>query len=255
MSGGQQCRGLSAKGNRCLRSAETGFDTCPPHRSPLFQRVDGDDEAPNRCAGTTAAGAPCGRLATEGRDVCYNHDAQPAPRKQRRMARSTAGIVALPPPMAPGERPKRNRNTFELRQQWDELCDRIADGMRPYRAADSLGFHRQAFSDLLRNDPDRVADVLAAEAVAAEAVEDALFKRALQGDARAASTWLGNRSPDRWRDIRRVEVSGSVQHELEAGPMLERIAELQNRLKARQQLALESGDVIEAEVVDEADEQ
>lgn len=264
---GDQCVALSAKGARCLRSAEGDFDTCPMHRDPRFARISEATAATNRCAGKTTRGTPCRRQATEGTDTCFVHSPDGPPPRYRRMqlglSPALAGVVALPPP---AERPKLNRNPTGLRARWEELLDRVADGEQPYQVTQRLGFHRCTLAGYLRGDPDMVADLMAAEAVAAERVEAALYQRALDGDTRAAALWLTNRSSDRWRDARRVEVSGSVQHELDAGPAVERIAELTARLQARavrlelesgaEARAVESGDILDAEVVsDEADQQ
>lgn len=94
--------------------------------------------------------------------------------------------------------------------------------------------------------PEFAAGVAEAEEEASEPVEAQLYEAAKAGEPWAVKEWLAKRSPARWADTRKVEVSGSVVHEMEVGSGLGRVLELQRALTERRD-ALEEAGVVDAE--------
>lgn len=125
----------------------------------------------------------------------------------------------------------------------------LARGLRKSKAAEIVGVTYAAVKKYAAKDPGFAAAEAEAEAQACEAVEDALWETALAGHMTAMMFWLQNRAPGRWQDMRRVAKTitheGTVVHELDAAPVIERIALLQARLTERKELRQGGEDVID----------
>ena len=98
-----------------------------------------------------------------------------------------------------------------------------------------------------RASPEFDEAVREAEEEASEPVEAQLYEAAKAGEPWAVKEWLSKRSPDRWADTRKVEVSGSVSQVLEVGQGLGRVLELQRRLEERRDALGEAGVVVDAQ--------
>lgn len=138
-----------------------------------------------------------------------------------------------------------------------EYLSSLARGMRRGEAAAAAEINTATVNAYRKKDPAFAAAEVEAETLASEVIESALWELARGGHLTAIMFWLQNRAPGRWQDMRRVQKTvtheGTVTHELEAGPLLERIQILQSRLTER--AALRSGElgppVLDAETVDE----
>lgn len=166
---------------------------------------------------------------------------EPTPRKRNR-ARSLYKDAAL----------KEGRG-FTPDKQADYLSH-LSDGIPRGAAAKLVEVGYKTVCDYRKKDPAFAAAEVEAEAVATEPAEVKLREMAMDGHMVALMFYLQNRAPDRWKDMRRVEKKvtheGTVQ--LEAGKMLQNIAELQARLEERK--ALRAGpdpDVIDVEPIEE----
>jgi len=182
-------------------------------------------------------------------------DASPRPtpvRKPRaattRGARKTYADAAL----------KQGRGFTPDRQA--EYLAALARGMRRSEAAAAAEINVSTVAAYRKKDPAFAAAETEAETQASEVIESALWDLARGGHLTAIMFWLQNRAPDRWRDMRQISKTvkheGTVTHELEAGPAMARIAQLQATLSERAALrsGLELGPpVIEAEVVEPED--
>lgn len=128
---------------------------------------------------------------------------------------------------------------FTLDKQTDFLAH-LAEGIPRGQAAKLVGTNLKAVNDYGAKDPAFAAAAVQAEAEATEPAEVALRNLALGGHLTALMFYLQNRNPDRWKDMRRVtkEVThtGTVAHELAAGPSIERIMLLQAQLEERKEL-------------------
>ncbi len=140
-----------------------------------------------------------------------------------------------------------------------EYLSSLARGMRRGEAAAAADINTATVNAYRKKDPAFQAAEVEAETQASEVIESALWELARGGHLTAIMFWLQNRAPTRWQDMRRVQKTvtheGTVTHELEAGPAMERIAELQRRLTDRAELRGElAPPVLDAELVDPEDE-
>ena len=90
-------------------------------------------------------------------------------------------------------------------QKWNEerkrlLLERLAKGLRRGAAAKSVGMTWQAIWKHAKADERLEREILEAEMLSNELVEDALFRAAtVEGNVKAQIIWLTNRMPDRWK--------------------------------------------------------
>ena len=177
----------------------------------------------------------------------------PAPKQRRPRAATAAGARKTYAEAAL----KQGRGFTPDKQA--EYLSCLAKGMRRGEAAAAAEINTATVNAYRKKDPAFQAAEIEAETQASEVIESALWELARGGHLTAIMFWLQNRAPSRWQDMRRVQKTvtheGTVTHELEAGPALERIQLLQARLTER--AALRSGElgppVLDAEVVEEAD--
>jgi hypothetical protein len=78
----------------------------------------------------------------------------------------------------------------------------LRKGMRRGAASRAAGISLQTVMRARYDDPSLAQEEAQAEADACEVVEDALLKKALEGNVTAIQVWLYNRCPDRWADRR-----------------------------------------------------
>jgi hypothetical protein len=85
------------------------------------------------------------------------------------------------------------------------------DGLTDEQIAHNIGIRRSTLSEWKKTFPD-IADALKkTKEVVDRQVENALFKKACEGDTTAMIFWLKNRRPNDWRDKRETQLSGNVQ--------------------------------------------
>ena len=131
-----------------------------------------------------------------------------------------------------------------------EYLSHLAGNIRPSKAAELVNVNYQTVREYRKKDPAFVAAEAEAEAQGTEAVEDALYNLAVGGHMTAIMFVLQNRQPDRWKDMRQiaktVKHEGTVTHELDAGPAMQRIMHLEATLRER--AALRSGEPLVIDV-------
>ncbi len=139
--------------------------------------------------------------------------------------------------------------------QFDEMASRerfielVAMGVSPVNAGIEVNWSPMQTKRKMK-EPE-FADIIQGALERANAsVEEALYARALAGNVSAMQMWLFNREPDRWRDVKRIEVRSD--HRVSIGmvestktAVLELLRE--NGVGAMQ--ALEAG-IIDAEIVE-----
>ena len=85
----------------------------------------------------------------------------------------------------------------------------IERGRMPRNAAEDIGFTWSTIQSHLRSDPEfRQACEEASQRVD-EHVEETLLDMALEGNLGAISKWLGARNPQKYGDVRQVQVTGA----------------------------------------------
>lgn len=90
-----------------------------------------------------------------------------------------------------------------------EFMELVGTGITEINAALEVGWTIKDLNNYLQ-DPE-VRDMIdAARAYADGRVEKILYDKALDGNMTAITMWLHNRQPGRWKDVRRIEVSGST---------------------------------------------
>lgn len=68
---------------------------------------------------------------------------------------------------------------------------------------------RRTFTDALKYN-ELAAIIKEAKGTADDKVEASLYAKALKGDVAAIVMWLGNRQPDEWKNLNRVEHMGKI---------------------------------------------
>lgn len=86
------------------------------------------------------------------------------------------------------------------------IAEIVATGCRPLNAALQIGWSPGKLKRELKHDQEFRELIEAAEQEAVGKVEHAIMIRAMNGNVPAAMFVLLNRDPDRWRDVKRIEV-------------------------------------------------
>ncbi len=85
------------------------------------------------------------------------------------------------------------------------------DGLTNEQIAHNIGISRETLNVWTKKYSD-ISDALKkSKDVVDRQVENALFKKACEGDTTAMIFWLKNRRPNDWRDKRETQLSGNVQ--------------------------------------------
>lgn len=101
--------------------------------------------------------------------------------------------------------------TDEL-SQLEQWLDMISKGTPPLNAGVELGWTPRQVRDLCKQ--AEVIDLITmAQNLADGTVVKAMYDQAVRGNMTAIQTWLFNRRPEEWKDIKRVVVSGDLKVE------------------------------------------
>lgn len=85
------------------------------------------------------------------------------------------------------------------------------DGLTDEQIAHNMGISRSTLKEWKKDYPAISAALKKSKEVVDRQVENALFKKACEGDTTAMIFWLKNRRPNDWRDKRETQLSGNVQ--------------------------------------------
>ena len=130
-----------------------------------------------------------------------------------------------------------------------QFLDLLRKGARRHAAARSLGVHPDTVRNARRRDPSFDEDCILAEQEAVEKIEDELWEAATERkEPWAIQMLLKQLDGDRWREKKQVDVTVSGTVELDAGALIERVMELQGRLRDR---AIDRGEILELEEGDD----
>lgn len=91
----------------------------------------------------------------------------------------------------------------------------LSEGISKSAAATAVGVSGELVRLYRKRFKSWAAEEEKAQMAANDIIEDALFVTAKNGNVTAQQVWLYNRSPDRWADMRRHELTGK-----DGGPML-----------------------------------
>jgi transposase-like protein len=85
------------------------------------------------------------------------------------------------------------------------------DGLTDEQIAHNIGIRRETLWSWRKQFPNIDNALKKTKEVVDRQVENALFKKACEGDTTAMIFWLKNRRPNDWRDKRETQLSGNVQ--------------------------------------------
>lgn len=134
-----------------------------------------------------------------------------------------------------------------------EFLEFIAKGQQPLHAAFAVGWTPKRMRTEMA-DPDFATLVADAANLVDESVVHAVLRQAQAGNMTAATFWLLNRQPNKWRDVKRVEVTQT--HRLDDSQVTAIASAAKQLLAEVGPQALQPGgalDVLDAEVVDDTD--
>lgn len=101
---------------------------------------------------------------------------------------------------------KPRKPLIEVSTQKDALIESIAQGATVSAACRAANIDRSTFYAWIKSDEDfRIRYKETAEG-AIQAVEDALWDKALSGNVIACIFYLCNRAPERWKNVNKVEI-------------------------------------------------
>src|SRR3954470_11349202 len=135
----------------------------------------------------------------------------------------------------------------------EQFIEQIACGVAPVNAGIAVGWSPAHVRKLMK-DEEFLDIIRGAQERANGTVEESLFNRAVAGNVAAMQMWLFNREPDRWRDIKRIEVRSEHRVTVAAVESVKSgVLELLREQGVGAMQALNSGEIIDAEVVDDVD--
>lgn len=85
------------------------------------------------------------------------------------------------------------------------------DGLTDEQIAHNMGIGARTLYEWKNAYPQIAQTLKKTKEVVDRKVENALFKKAIEGDTTAMIFWLKNRRPNDWRDKRETALSGAVQ--------------------------------------------
>ena len=85
------------------------------------------------------------------------------------------------------------------------------DGLTDEQIAHNMGIGARTLYEWKNAYPQIAQTLKKTKEVVDRAVENALYKKAIEGDTTAMIFWLKNRRPNDWRDKRETALSGAVQ--------------------------------------------
>ena len=85
------------------------------------------------------------------------------------------------------------------------------DGLTDEQIAHNMGIGARTLYEWKNAYPQIAQTLKKTKEVVDREVENALFKKAIEGDTTAMIFWLKNRRPNDWRDKRETALSGAVQ--------------------------------------------
>jgi hypothetical protein len=214
MSDEQKAMLADARRRAAAKRAEAGV--------PVYTKPKTPEQLSQEAREAANVAAEAAREAAKAADKINRRLPNPAPIKM---------IVGAPPP------PRGNPRKFtpELQRTY---FDGIARGLTKTDAGKLAGVSYDTLRTYRKRDPSFAEAEQEAESMACELIEEALFDAAKQGNVEAIKLWLFNRAGERWKPAQKmqIEMSGTVDHVLDATSRMERIASLEATLLARREL-------------------
>lgn len=141
-------------------------------------------------------------------------------------------------------------NVFDDMVARERFVELVARGVSAVNAAIEVGWTPWRLKQMMKN--EEFADILrGAHDRANGTVEEALYNRAIAGNVSAMQMWLFNREPDRWRDVKRIEVRSDHRVSVTAVESVKTgVLELLREHGVAALQALEQGDIVDAEIID-----
>lgn len=135
----------------------------------------------------------------------------------------------------------------------EQFLELVAHGVHPVNAGIQVGWTPAKTKAMMRD--AEFADLVSGATDRANAtIEEALYVKAASGNVSAIQMWLFNREPERWRDVKRIEVRSD--HRVQIGlveSVKTGVLELLNANGVEAMQALGTGEYIDVDV-DEHDD-
>ena len=102
--------------------------------------------------------------------------------------------------------------TEKREAMYTALFESLRGGASLTAACKAAGISRSSVYADMKKDGTIRARIMEIEKACIAIVEDALFAKAAGGSLGAICFYLGNRAPERWKDIRKLQIEGQVAH-------------------------------------------
>lgn len=129
-----------------------------------------------------------------------------------------------------------DQRTLQKQARQRTYISAISEGIRPNQAAVLAEVTPETVSRWRESDPEFLQRETDALRSSVEAVEAVLYEKALNGSESAARFWLEHHDKDRYGKTSKVEVSGTVTHELSGRRLADQLLALRSELQGRQEL-------------------
>lgn len=139
---------------------------------------------------------------------------------------------------------------FDEMVEVERFLELVAVGVAPVNAGIEVGWSPQRTKAHMK-DPDFADMVDGALERANASMEQALYAKGMAGNVTAQMWWLMNRAPDRWRDVKRIEVRTEHKVSLTAVESVKAgVLQLIREQGVGAMQALEDPGIIDADVVE-----
>lgn len=142
-------------------------------------------------------------------------------------------------------------STFDDMQAKETFLELVASGVPPVNAGIEVNWS-PLHTKMVMRDPEFADVVMGALQRANASIEEALYNKARAGNVSAIQMWLFNREPDRWRDVKRIEVRSDTRVTVTSVESVKvGVLALLREQGVGAMQALEPGDIVDTEIVDD----
>lgn len=130
----------------------------------------------------------------------------------------------------------QDQRTLQKQARQRTYISAIAEGCRPTTAATLAEVNPNTVRRWRDTDPEFLQAETDALRASVEAVEAVLYEKALNGSESAARFWLEHHDKDTYGKQSKVEVTGTVTHEVSGRKLADQLLSLRNELQERSEM-------------------